>query len=291
MLSVILLKISKLCIWFYFGVVFYVKAKEGKLGLYIKNKLYIIESLTFFELFIKLFFINLILSFFIDLFVLNILNEYITSNFYDLTCHMNNNKNNNNDINNQSLNKTVESVGDSAIMATSISGAVKLAQKVPRVAGKIAMLAGGIGAGAGAIAAQNLIGNSTKNLGKDKFLPSISDIDLSEIFGLTGNSVVDLIIMIKYFQNLQLYLLVLITYYLIIFSLDLSKLDYLLNKIFPAKIVLYIKNFLNKVKKIGLITIISLIILCLIAAYLNSTYLDFLSDNLDSLIKLAYKNL
>jgi hypothetical protein len=77
--------------------------------------------------------------------------------------------------------------------------------------------------------------------------------------------------MIKYFQKVQLFLLVLISYYLIIYILDLSKLENFLNKIFPAKLVVYINKFLYKIKQIGLITIISLILLCIISAYLNST--------------------
>jgi len=57
--------------------------------------------------------------------------------------------------NNAKLAKDVaDNAGNAAIMGATISGAIKLAQSAPTVAGKLATLAGGIGLGAGAIAAK-----------------------------------------------------------------------------------------------------------------------------------------
>jgi hypothetical protein len=294
MLNLILLQISSVCIKFYIGVKFYKKATEGKLGFFLKNKMYIIERLTFLELFLILF-----ILFFLYFYLQKSLTYYIYNNIpniNDIAVYM---ADNNQPTNTAKLVKdTVDNGGNAAIMGASITAGIKLAQSVPTVAGKLATLGGAIGLGAGAIAAKNIIGNATKNLGKksNNLLPSITDLDLSEIFGLTGNSVIDLLTMIKFFQKLQFFLLVLILYYLIIYIIDISKLEKFLIQRAGAsrpltKLVLNIIKILNKIKNIGFITIICLIIMCLIAAHLNSTYLEFLFDNLDKLIELYSKNL
>jgi hypothetical protein len=113
---------------------------------------------------------------------------------------------------------------------------------------------------------------------------------LSEIFGLTGNSAIDLIIMIKIMQNIQFYCLVFILYYFILYIIDISKLESYLIRVLPPKLVLFLIKILNKIKKINLITIICLTVLCLIGAYLNGTYLEFLLNNFDGIIQFYLKN-
>ena len=182
--------------------------------------------------------------------------------------------------------QVIDTAGNSAIMATSVAGAVKIAQSIPSVSGKIIALAGGIGLGAGAIAAKNAIGNLTENIGKTKnLLPSFS-----ELFGFTGNSLTDLLIIINYFQTIQLIFILLILYYLILYFIDLSILERYLSKIIPTKVLSIIINILNQIRKIGLFTIFSLTILTLIAAYLNVGYLNFLLENLDKIIELYSSN-
>jgi len=295
MLNLILLQIGSVCIKFYIGVKFYKKATEGKLGFFIKNKMYIIERLTFLELFLILF-----ILFFLYYYLQNSLTYYIYDNIPNINdiAGAVGAADNNQATNNAKIAKDVaNTAGNAAIMGASISGAIKLAQKAPTVGGKLATLAVGrfCAVGAGAIATKNIIGNATEpqSGGKKSNNWVTPDLDLSEIFGLTGNSVIDLLTMIKFFQKLQLFLLGLILYYLIIYIIDLSKLEkYLIQRAsLPTKLVLNIIKFLNKIKNIGFITIICLIILCLIAAHLNSTYLEFLFDNLDKLIELYSKNL
>lgn len=221
-----------------------------------------------------------------------IFNESFSDSSKEVIAYMSENKNNfNSNLNKSTIYVTTITFTfvNAAIMSASISGAIKLAQKAPTIAGKIATIGAGVGLVVGAIASKKIIGNIIENIGKKEYLPTM--IDLSEIFGLTGNSLIDLIIMIKYFQKIQFLLLEFISYYLIIYIIDLSKLESYLIKIFPTKFVSYIIKFFYKIKKIGLITIIILILLCLIASYLNGTYLDFLFENLDEIIKLYNKNL
>jgi hypothetical protein len=64
---------------------------------------------------------------------------------------------------------------------------------------------------------------------------------LVELFDLTGNSVLDLLFLIKYIQTIQLTILCYTLYYFFfIFNINVTKIEYYLMKIFPKKIVLFI---------------------------------------------------
>lgn len=279
-MSYLLLCISKFCLWFYLGIKIYSNISKGNFGLYLKNKVYILENISFFHLFLILFTIFFIFSLLIKLFLFKFI--YL-NNLNDLIIYMSSNNSQNIP---DGAKQIADTAGNSAIMATSVAGAIKIAQSIPSVSGKIAALAGGISIGAGAIAAKNIIGNVTANIGKTKdLLPS-----LSEFFGFTGNSLTDLLIIINYFQILQLIFILLTLYYLIIYFIDLSILERYLSKIIPTKILSVIIYIFNQLRKIGLFTIFSLIILTLIAAYLNVGYLNFLLDNLDKIIELYSSN-
>jgi hypothetical protein len=98
-------------------------------------------------------------------------------------------------------------------MTAALAGGIKWAQKSPSVAGKMAILASGVALGAGAIVSKNVAGNLSENLGKDAIKSKLSsDSILSDLFNLTGNSVLDLLTLIQFFQSCQMYLLILIIY-------------------------------------------------------------------------------
>src|ERR1700754_1187087 len=46
----ILITISKICFWFSIGIKLYLKVSEGKLGLYLQNKINFINKLTFLQI-------------------------------------------------------------------------------------------------------------------------------------------------------------------------------------------------------------------------------------------------
>lgn len=281
MLNLFLLSLSKFCIWFYFGVKTYLNITKGNFGLYLKNKLFILDGLSFFHLFFIFFVFFFITSLSIKLILFKFGANIVNIN--DLIVFMSSNNFQTTPQVTEGAKTIVNSAGNSAIMAASVAAAVKIANQIPSVSGKIAAFAGGLGLGAGAIATKNIVSNVTENIGKTKsLLPS-----LSEFFGLTGNSLKDLLIMINYFQTIQLFFILLILYYLIIYFIDLTKLESYLSKIVPTKLLSINFYILNTIKKIGLFTIFSLVVLTLIAAYLNVGYLNFLLENLDKIIEIS----
>ena len=111
-----------MCFWCCFGLTLYVKEKEGLFVLDIKNKLYFIESLTFFDLF--LFIIQFIVTLLIDYLALNVLNDYITVKIYELTNNNNMSSNQNDNTNSQALNK-ISDVANAAYYSAIIASSVK----------------------------------------------------------------------------------------------------------------------------------------------------------------------
>ena len=85
MFNLFLLCLSKFCLWFYLGVKIYLNISKGNFGLYLKNKVYILENLSFFQLFLIFFTAFFILSLFIKLFLFKFIN---INNLNDLIIYM-----------------------------------------------------------------------------------------------------------------------------------------------------------------------------------------------------------
>ena len=109
------------------------------------------------------------------------------------------------------------------------------------------------------------------------------------MFTVTGNDALDLLYIIQYFQKIEIYLIILLSYNLFLISINESKLENILLKIFPTKLVkLYIK-FLLILKRSRYIIIPCFLILIIIANIYSYYYLDFFINNLNKIIEVYFK--
>jgi hypothetical protein len=288
----IILKIVFLvCFWFSFGVYLYFKLENGNSSI-IKKIFSVIQRLNFLELFLILFVIYCLFSFFLQFIVFNLLGEY-TNLFIDpnISNATSSTGTDTSPVSKSSSSDTsgLSKASDGAIMAAAISGGAKLAQKMPNTAAKVVSMAGSVALGAGAIITKNVVGNVSENFGKDitksKFSSETISI-LSDLFNLTGNSVLDLLTLIQFFQSCQMTFLILIIYYSILYNIKESIIEKFLNKIFPTKIVLIFMKSVNLFKKSGLILIIWMIILLIVSTFLSIHYFDFFVNNFDKICEL-----
>ena len=304
----ILILIAKICFWFSIGIKLYLNTSEGKLGQSLKNKIYIINKLTFLQLTLILVIVFYIISLLMDILIINIYKEYnfniIVEYINDLYMVENQNNTSSNTDSNTSSNNDAKphinianSRGDSIILAASLAAGTQLAKNTPSLAGKAAILTTSTAIGLTSIAGKNLINNLTENIGKssNNYLPinPVNDLDLSEILGLTGNSAFDLFKIIYYMQTIQLFISYFIAYNLFIYIVDITKVFSFLNKMFPGplgqKIISYFSNYMTKIKKVSLIFLTLFTILNLICAYFNSNNVEFFYTNFDSIIEYYIK--
>jgi len=235
----ILIYLSKICLWFSIGIKLQLSISEGKYGLYLQNKIHIINKLTFLQLTLILFIIIHTTSI-----IMNILNNTMIE-YYDINyfvgnineLYMTDNQNISNTNSNTNLNQS-NSTSDGTIIAASLAVGSQLAKKAPTIGQKAFILASSTALGLGAIGVKNVVSNVTENLGKssNKYLPfnPINNLDLSEILGLTGNSAFDLIIMINYFQTIQLFVSYFIVYNLFIYIIDFTFVFSKIIQMFPG---------------------------------------------------------
>jgi hypothetical protein len=295
----ILILISKICFWFSIGIKLYLSISEGKLGLYLQNKINIINKFTFLQITLILYLVFYIITVTMDIFIINIVNEYYFNSvdyLNDLYMAENPNKTSSNTDAKTNIN-IANSKGDSVILAASMAAGTQLAKKTPSLAGKAALFTTAAAIGLTSIAGKNLINNLTENVGKNSknFLPfnPINDLDLSEILGLTGNTAFDLFKIIYYMQTIQLFISYFIAYNLFIYIIDFTKVFSILNKMFSGpieqKIILYFSNYISKIKKVSLLFLTLFTILNIICVYVNSNNVEYFYTNFDSIIELYNK--
>lgn len=121
----------------------------------------------------------------------------------------------------------------------------------------------------------------------------MNDFDPSVFFNLSGNSVLDLLNMIKVFNNLEVFFLLYLVYCLILLNINnhyAPLLEKYLYKVLPAKIVSYIMKSINLFQKTGKIYVIIFIVLLGLSIYLSNHYFSFYLDNLDKSCELYLKN-
>ena len=296
--------IAKFCTWFFIGSFHY-----PRLSVNLKNLICRLNFIKlFFLLFIILYSFLVLQQFLIDFIFIEYSQIDLSwatssaeeatktndiksdSSITDSTTSNNNNKNNNNNSNNNN-----NKVGDSAIMATSLAGAYKFASQSPSLSGKTAALAGGLAIGSLGIIAKNTASNISKDFPTKKlthFFVENSDSYIKDILNLPGDSILDLLMILKLFLNIQWSFLILIIYYLILMQINESKLELLLKKIFPNSLVNFLIKFTLKFKKLGFNLIIIFFILLIIDMFLFTHYFNFFTDNFDQICELYYeKNL
>ena len=126
----------------------------------------------------------------------------------------------------------------------------------------------------------------------NKFLPGERELIevLEQIFKLTGNNGLDLLNMIQYFQKLQFFIIILISYNLIFLYLNVNKVEQILLKFkfIPKKIVYFYIKSLKLLQKSGILIVVCLFILLIISNYYSYYYLSFFIDNIDRFVELYF---
>jgi hypothetical protein len=278
------------CFWYSLGVFLYLKLDRGNLGFLKKIILNVIQRLNFFELFLILFVVYCLFSFFLQLVLFNILGELVNLGLDPNWVYATQPTGTEDSIISKSSSSSnvsgLSKASDGAIMTAALAGGMKMANKMPNIAGKVAAVAGSVAMGAGAIVAKNVAGNVSENTGKNIIKSNLSPeliSKLSEFFNLTGNSVLDLLTLIQFFQSCQMTFIILIIYYLILYFIKESIIENILIKILPTKIVSIFMKSLSLFKKSGLILITCFFILLIASTYLSIHYLDFFVTNFDKI--------
>ena len=132
------------------------------------------------------------------------------------------------------------------------------------------------------IAAKNLSGNLTENIGKSHFISNSQIMAiLKDTLHLTGNDALDLLNIIQSFQKLQILFVILICYYIIFTHINLVKLEGFLVRFLPAIVVRWYVRSMSVYQKTSLIFLICFIMLLSICQYTSIHYLGIFIYNFD----------
>ena len=132
------------------------------------------------------------------------------------------------------------------------------------------------------IAAKNLSGNFTENIGKSHFISNSQIMAiLKDTLHLTGNDALDLLNIIQSFQKLQILFVILICYYIIFTHINLVKLEGFLLRFLPAIVVRWYVRSMSVYQKTSLIFLICFIMLLSICQYYSIHYLGIFIYNFD----------
>jgi hypothetical protein len=169
---IILKIVCLICFWFSLGIYIYFKLDKGKSGVFYYLKIRILEviqRLNFLELFLILLLIYCIFTFFLQFIFYNLSVILVNLNLDPNECFVLETQPIDSSIvsNTPSISNGLTKASDGAIMTAALAGGMKLAQKTPNIAGKLAIVSTGVAMGAGAIIAKNVAGNLSENLGKN----------------------------------------------------------------------------------------------------------------------------
>ena len=132
------------------------------------------------------------------------------------------------------------------------------------------------------IAAKNLSGNLTENIGKSHFISNSQIMAiLKDTLHLTGNDALVLLNIIQSFQKLQILFVILICYYIIFTHINLVKLEGFLVRFLPAIVVRWYVRSMSVYQKTSLIFLICFIMLLSICQYYSIHYLGIFIYNFD----------
>lgn len=144
--------------------------------------------------------------------------------------------------------------GKSLIVAAGLAGGMKLAQGAPTPAAKAGAIATGLVVGGIGVAGVNIIEYLTEDIRKKKnffFISEITELShiLQDLFNLTGNNGLDLLIIIHHSQRVQIMISSVILYYFILNSIEDKTIENIICKLFPIKIGHYIMKSITIIKK------------------------------------------
>jgi len=300
----ILILLIEICLSFILGIVIYKNISHVKY----KKYLDVLLNVNLIKIIILFLFIYMCLTYIIP-YIYDSLLSYITveaaSNTFNPSLPSENSPSS------PSTSSSSNSGGDAIIMTAALASGAKIAQKAPNFATKAAVVAGSVALGASAIVVKNVSGNLSSDIGKSSLvLLAITNIScyakkesshlqglqskeystlmeyLYKIFDLSGNSVLDLLKIIDYLNNLQYLFLYIIIYVSIILSINTSIVELVLNKILPKKFVQYFMKSVNLVKKSGRIYILILFLLLSYNIYLSNHCFSILYGNFDTICEL-----
>jgi len=202
--------------------------------------------------------------------------------------------NNNNSTNNPTtgtssnlnIGNLVSKGGSLTVMAAGLVGGMKYANTP---SAKIIGAGIGVGAGALAIAAANITSNLTSDLGKKKFINLNIEEILAELLNFTNNNAIDLLIIVQTYQKFQLILLGLISYNFIFTYINENKVENLLSKVFPDRVVKILILIILNIKKSSKLLLICLFILLIICNLYSYYYLNFFIINIEGIIEYYFK--
>jgi hypothetical protein len=239
-------------------------------------------------------FINLLLSCYLCIDISDVSNLDI-----DLNNYMGDNNNGSSNTSSSNTSNTTSSSnsgsyqgGDTYIMTTALAGGYALAKKMPSTGGKILAVTGSAGVGMLAIAGKNISKNISSDIGRHNIINhnlNISNLNMSEIFDLSGNNGLDMLLIIQYFQKFSIIFLLLLIYQLFLKSIPADVLVQKLEALLPYKLLYFIKKHIIKIQKLSNILIIIFTLLLLISNILAYYYLEFYIDNLDKIIEIYFK--
>lgn len=295
--------IGKICLGIFIGcnLYYYIKFKgynlfrnNSLLELIIKfNIIYLVINKILFLFCLNIFLGSIFIDIF-DFFNFDLANNMVDKNIGESNTPNTTNDSNSNNSNNSTTpaNSTRVQGAEGAIMATFVAGGYALAQKMPSIAGKLGAVAGIVGIGDIAIVAKNVAANQSSDFGKKSFI-SWENLDsyfkLSDLFGLTGNNGLDLLIIINYFQKFSIFFTFLLIYQLLFKYISPDFFTNKLDSILPHYLLNSIKESLKKIQQLSNIFIIIFIILLLISNLLADYYLGFYIDNLEQIIEIYFK--
>ena len=130
------------------------------------------------------------------------------------------------------------------------------------------------------IAAKNLSGNFTENIGKSHFISNSQIMAiLKDTLHLTGNDALVLLNIIQSFQKLQILFVILICYNIIFTHINLVKLEGFLVRFLPAIVVRWYVRSMSVYQKTSLNFLICFIMLLSICQYYSIHYLGIFIYN------------
>ena len=173
------------------------------------------------------------------------------------------------------------------IMATALTGGLKLTGKTPGLGRKVGVIAGSIAAGAVGIIGANSVNSLSQDIAK-KLL--FGNTDFYSLLGYTRNSSFDLIIAIYQLQKFQLFFIYFILYNALLLYLNNDKVElFLKNKLSLSAFNRFTKilKYISKSSKffIGFFTV-----LLVFFSILNLYYLGFFVENFDRICELYFEN-
>lgn len=240
------------------------------------------------------FVINLLLGCYlcIDISDVSNLDIDLTNNMADKNNGSSNTSSSNTSNSTSSSNSGAYQGGDGYIMTTALAGGYALAQKMPSTGGKVATVAGSAGIGMLAIAGKNIAKNISSDIGKQSFINpnlTITNLNMSDFFDLTGNNGIDMLIIIHYFQKFSIIFILLLIYQLFLKAIPADILVTKLESLLPYNLLIFIKKNIIKIQKLSTIFVIIFTLLLLISNILAYYYLDFYIENFDKIIEFYFK--